>query len=1779
MPAAGGGWTDAGLVGTYYADATFTSAAFTRKDQRIDFQWGTVARPGGSISPGFRAVGADNYSVRWTGQLVPRYTEAYTFSGTADDTFVLELKKATDATWTTVVNQSRAAAGFTGTMPLRAGQAYDVRISYQEFSGGSTARLRWASPSTPVEVIDTLTQSGINNPDSQAAFVDLVKANTRNAWGGVAGQPAPAMDANGWPTGDGTFGFQESLKQGLGLDPLMRGRLTFRFTGKATVSLYGNVDHASLTYAYDPSTNATTGSFRTVDKRSNASWVAFQNTSRTGQPGGPGGITDYQLLRPAAPDAAATYPAGTVFTDQIKDAMGRFNVIRFQYVANQQKEWSDRTRPGYFNQHGGTRTAPTYPLSWDTTSNNGWSWEHKVLLANETGRDLMLSLPPLASGRTGADSQSYLVKLANLLKYGSNGVDPYTAPQANPVYPPLNPNLRVYLELGNELWNWGGVFYSDFNNLNQLTAAAVRAGGDDYRAINYDDRPTTTNANGEYTSINTWRTRMAALRMVQASNIFRSVFGDAAMPGTGSDPRVRPLYEWQYANANGTASNPLVFLDNYFNNGDGKAHVATPRPVSYYLWGGGGAAYYGATNGNGLTELLPNPGFDAADVPAGYTTAPAGASWSFAGTAGVARDGGAGDDIPAAFNGGQVGYVAGTGRMTATFTVPASHTSDVYAVAFKALNRKKVGAAAADAQNLRVYLDYGTSAQVDITARTFSQRNGYTPPDFAGMGNTWNARNVSWQQSQYYYTKTFQLPAGSTHTITIVGTRADDQAAFLDDVRVTSVDAIYAGGMPAGGEAAGQPAGQRIRESMSKSADWANAYGLRHVAYESGWSLGGDDGGSPLQLAAKYGDPRTADVQGQFMDFYHEAGGDVNVFGTYAQWPSWADFYAEQGLQDVAKYPIVRGIRNQANRLPNAPTNGTAVAPSGATTVAPADSLSNTWSAPNGARLAPGNRSTAGYTLLVEKAGRYTLTAALANPATGGRVRVMVDGQPVGVLTVPRTGSWTAFGASPPLVVDLPAGRHVVLLTALTPSPAGYAAGVGDLTLTAPAAGQVPPASPSGLRATAASDTRVDLTWADRSGNEVGFVVERATTSNFLSPTRFAVGANATGFADTGLTPGTTYYYRVLAANAGGQSAQSAAASVTTAAGATVLRYEFTGLVGNEASAPITAADPGVAVSAITRGPGLKPTSPVRVLTVPDRFGSEAADTWYGATLADAVAKGQYYQFTVTPAAGRALNLSSLTFTPYFGSAAATPDPRGAAITYSTDGVTFGPGVVTDGSPSSHGWAYTALLARRADLQNLAGPLTVRIYLYGVGRGGLTGLGGTGDDIRLAGEVVAAAGTTAAPNAPTGLTATARADGRVDLAWTDNCSREAGFVVERATTPDFAGAAEFTVGANVTACTDAGLTPGATYYYRVRATNAGGESAPTNTATAAVPAAGPVGYTFAAAEGKTVTFAEPVDLAYGADGRFVYRYNVTGPVTFANAAFGDPAPGKAKAGFARPAAGGTGLAVTYYDNMDLTAPVVTRVDPTVDFNWGRGSPAAAVGADTFSGRWTGRVQAVETGAYLFRTISDAGVRLWVDGKVVIDAWTPHAARADTSAAITLTAGRKYDIRLEYYERIELATMRLQWQRPDQVGFAAIPAVQLYPTSPAKLTGTAIGIAGATGTGREKAFDGDAKTYFAAPTTAAVWVGLDLGAATSLTQVRFAPRAGYGAGMVGGVFQASNTADFSSGVVDLYKVKAAPPDGTTTAAVAPPGTYRYVRYLAPVGSAGNLAEFEVFGLRS
>jgi uncharacterized repeat protein (TIGR03806 family) len=144
---------------------------------------------------------------------------------------------------------------------------------------------------------------------------------------------------------------------------------------------------------------------------------------------------------------------------------------------------------------------------------------------------------------------------------------------------------------------------------------------------------------------------------------------------------------------------------------------------------------------------------------------------------------------------------------------------------------------------------------------------------------------------------------------------------------------------------------------------------------------------------------------------------------------------------------------------------------------------------------------------------------------------------------------------------------------------------------------------------------------------------------------------------------------------------------------------------------------------------------------------------------------------------------------------------------------------------------------------------------------------------------------------------------------------------------------------------------------------------------------------------------------------------------------------------------GTGLTGRYWSNQLRTtngAPTLTRIDPEVNFSWGSGSPDPRITADHFTVLWTGQVQPQFSETYTFTTTTDDGVRLWVNSQLLIDEWTDQGP-TPWSAAIALTGGQRYDLRMAYYENGGGATAQLRWSSPSATE-EIIPQNQLYPTA-------------------------------------------------------------------------------------------------------------------------------------
>lgn len=140
------------------------------------------------------------------------------------------------------------------------------------------------------------------------------------------------------------------------------------------------------------------------------------------------------------------------FLDRLRDMPLRF--LRFmdwgQTNGSPQVSWADRRLPSHVTQTGTlNRRAPATGFSGNRPT--GVAWEYMVMLANEIGTDLWICVPHLAD-------DAYIRKLARLIRFGSDGVEPYSQAVANPVFPPLRSDLKVWVEFSNEIWSSGSSF-------------------------------------------------------------------------------------------------------------------------------------------------------------------------------------------------------------------------------------------------------------------------------------------------------------------------------------------------------------------------------------------------------------------------------------------------------------------------------------------------------------------------------------------------------------------------------------------------------------------------------------------------------------------------------------------------------------------------------------------------------------------------------------------------------------------------------------------------------------------------------------------------------------------------------------------------------------------------------------------------------------------------------------------------------------------------------------------------------------------------------------------------------------------------------------------------------------------------------------------------------------------------------------------------------------------------------------------------------------------------
>jgi glucose/arabinose dehydrogenase len=142
---------------------------------------------------------------------------------------------------------------------------------------------------------------------------------------------------------------------------------------------------------------------------------------------------------------------------------------------------------------------------------------------------------------------------------------------------------------------------------------------------------------------------------------------------------------------------------------------------------------------------------------------------------------------------------------------------------------------------------------------------------------------------------------------------------------------------------------------------------------------------------------------------------------------------------------------------------------------------------------------------------------------------------------------------------------------------------------------------------------------------------------------------------------------------------------------------------------------------------------------------------------------------------------------------------------------------------------------------------------------------------------------------------------------------------------------------------------------------------------------------------------------------------------------------------------GNGLRAEYFDNIDYTELKLIRTDPQVNFDWKTGSPARAIGNSTFSVRWTGQIAPKYSEKYTFTTSTDDGVRLWIDDNLIVDRFMLRSNN-NNRGEIFLQAGQKYNLKLEYFENLGLASSQLFWSSSSQ-NLEIVPQDRLYSLDP------------------------------------------------------------------------------------------------------------------------------------
>lgn len=396
----------------------------------------------------------------------------------------------------------------------------------------------------------------------------------------------------------------------------------------------------------------------------------------------------------------------------------------------------------------------------------------------------------------------------------------------------------------------------------------------------------------------------------------------------------------------------------------------------------------------------------------------------------------------------------------------------------------------------------------------------------------------------------------------------------------------------------------------------------------------------------------------------------------------------------------------------------------------------------------------------------------------------------------------------------------------------GSSANSNEAFATTAALAVVTPNAPSDLSAVAASESGIDLSWADNSTNETNFVVQRSMSPSTGFTMIATLGVNNTSYADTGLIAGTTYYYRMYATNSIGNSTNSNEANATTDTSVAPVPNAPTGLSAvavSEANIALSWSDNSIDETNFVLQRSL--SSGTGFVTIVTLNADATSYTDSGLTASTTY----YYRVYATNNAANSANsneVSATTDAPAItipnapsGLSAVTVSESSISLSWSDNSLNESNFVLQRSLSSGAGFVTIATLS--ANVKDYAdnGLSASTTYYYRVYAKNSAGNSANSNETSATTDAPAIA----VPNAPSNLSAVATSEANISLSWISTSTVESSTIVQRSVSSGtgFATIASLT---GVISYTDSGLTASTTYYYRVYETNSAGDSANSNEA-------------------------------------------------------------------------------------------------------------------------------------------------------------------------------------------------------------------------------------------------------------------------------------------------------------------------------------------------------------